>query len=298
MGKLHRLQKYPKNDFDALFIQIKWDLEKLNIKELAHTINFQKFLQCQKIFHHKLSVMKIDPRFSDRSWYENNYDDLALIPYKVSCSSEENNERLIKVESHSLENLIFKSNISLEMYRTLKNNEELYFIVYNGNVIDFLPIPDDSDIADYDRYNFVKNLAGEQMRLLRILYSQIEKDVDSNWPQYDNDKETLLKNAIVYQNKLYDYASDNTVSLLTENDIERFFKVVSQDIDDSLLLPLNIKLVTAFGKVSLEITHLQNEDIKYKVRIKKAFVNVFKNVDQIVFCFKEFEVCRIIPLYL
>ena len=63
MGKLHRLQKYPKNDFDALFIQIKWDLEKLNIKELARTINFQKFLQCQKIFNHKLSVMKRDLRF-------------------------------------------------------------------------------------------------------------------------------------------------------------------------------------------------------------------------------------------
>lgn len=298
MGKLHRLQKYPKNDFDALFIQIKWDLEKLDIKELARTINFQKFLQCQKIFHHKLSVMKIDSRFSDRSWYENNYDDLALIPYKVSCSSKGNNERLIRVESHSIENLIFKSNISLEMYRTLKNNEEIYFIVYNGNVIDFLPIPDDSDIAEYDRYNFVKNLADEQMRLLRILYSQIEKDVDSNWPQYDNGKEKLLENAIVYQNKLYDYASDNTVSLLTENDIERFLKVVSQDIDDSLLIPLNINLVTTFGKASLEITHLKNDDIKYKVKIKKAFVNVFKNVDQIVFCFKEFEVCRIIPLYL
>ena len=56
--------------------------------------------------------------------------------------------------------------------------------------------------------------------------------------------------------------------------------------------------MTPFGKASLEITHLKNDDIKYKVKIKKAFVNVFKNVDQIVFCFKEFEVCRIIPLYL
>ena len=298
MGELHRLQKYPKNDFDSLYMQIKWDLEKLDLEELARTINFQKFLQCQKIFYHKLNVMKIAPRFSDRFWYENNYDDLALIPYEMACSSEKNNERLISVESHSIKNLHFKINISLEMYRTLKNNEKLYFIVYNGNVIDLVPIPDDSDIAEYDRYNFVKNLADEQMRLLRILYSQIEKDVDSNWPQYDNNKETLLENAIVYQNKLYDYASDNTVSLLTDNDIERFFKVVSQDIDDSLLLPLNIKLVTAFGKTSLEITHLKNEDIKYKVKIEKAFENVFKNVNQIVFCFKEFEVCRIIPLYL
>lgn len=286
--------KYPKNNFDELFMDIQSYINNENNPGETVDINYQKFSQCRKIFNHKLQVMGIAPTFEDKTWFQDNYEDLTLWKFEV-FPSEALNDRYVSFRYEGTE--VVKDIVSHEFYRAIKNYETMLFIEFNGYIIDFLPLPDSEDIQDYDRYNFVKNLVSEQMRYFRILYSQIEENVETDWEQYDSSPEELIKNSYLYQNRRYDEACDNSVPLLSDEDIADYFETKAALLSESFTVVLYPTFKRSVRKRYMLLHPSNIDNLEYKCPLTKEFFEILKGATKIVFCLKDFEVVDMIPIY-
>lgn len=289
---MRRYRKYPKNNFDLLFINIGYEINNYGADE--YIANFQEFVQFEQIFKHKLSVMQITPPFNDRQWYENNFQDIRLYIFPINCGKAD--KYILNVYGNTF-NDSYTCPISGEMYRVLKNHKNILFVYYEGNIIDLLPCPESEDVDEFNRYNYEKNQTGEQMRYLRILYSQVEEDIDSDWARYSGDIEKLLLNAYEYQNRKYEFASDGSVSLISDDEIDAFIKRKESEIESGMLISFYPSFKTRFGKHYVHLSNPDIKDIEYKMPVTKVFMDVFKDIKEIVFCVIDFEVKDIIPIY-
>ena len=284
---MRHYQKYPKNNFDLLFLQMQYYTEETNTE--YEQINYQKFSQSYNIFKHKLKVMGIEPEFNDKEWFLDNFDDLSFIRVNLTVNSGTDKEICISDE----EGIISTCAVSQEFYRAIKNYSSILFIIYEGFIFDFMPLPDIDDIKDYDRYNFEKNLTNEQMRYFRILFSQIEQDVETDWEQYDGTTENLLHNAYVYQNKRYDEASDNTIPLLSDDEVDDFFNKKEELLSECFM----VVLYPEYKKKKMVLKSHLSDTISYKCPLTKEFYKILIDAEAIVFCVKDFEIVDMIPLY-
>lgn len=288
---LRRYQKYPKNNFDLLFINIGYDIHEFGAIEKV--ISFQEYLQYKQIFSHKLTVMDIAPPFNDRNWYEENFSDIKA--YSLNAKCEKNDVYRLTITADSGNE--YRCNISNEMYRVLRNYKKLLFIEYNDSIIDFLPCPGGDDIEEFNRYNYEKNQTGEQMRFLRILYSQIEEDIDTDWPRYSGNIEDLLSNLYEYQNRKYEFASDTSISLLNDTEINEFIQDKTSIMEAGIMISFEATLKKRFFKNYIKIKNPDIKDIEYSFPVTDVFLNVFKGVHSFVFCIIDFEVKEVIPIY-
>ena len=258
-----------------------------------YSANFQEYLQFKKIFSHKLEVMNIFPPFNDRIWFEENYSSVKLYRFNMQC--EKNTEHLLKVWSNPV--VIYFCSISEEMYRVMKGYKSILFIEYNGSIIDMLPCPEPEDVEEFNKYNYNKNQTSEQMRYLRILFSQIEEDIDPDWAQYSGDTENLLTNIYEYQNRKYEFASDSSVSLINNEDIDAFILEKAAEIESGIMISFTSKYKRHLFKTYIELKNPDIKDVEYRFPVTKTFREVFRGADSFVFCIVDFEVKEIIPMY-
>ena len=288
---MRRFKKYPKNDFDLLYINISNDID--NSRPLSATINYQKFIQCNKIFHHKLKVMEVAPTFSDKYWYENNFTDLLLFEYEMFIETGKSTKTLIV---NGKDGNAYTCEISDEMYRVIKNYHTIVFVYYNGSVIDLFPLPDDNDINDYNNYNFKKNQTQEQMRLFKILFSKMEENMQPEWFEMDEEIDDIIIDYYNYQNLKYDYASDNSVILLSEGDVSRFLIDIKENFIDADFIKFKAITKKNIKGSTLKLVKEADIDITYKVPLTKAFYEIYKNCSEVMIAVKNFEVVDLFPI--
>lgn len=285
-------QKYPKNSFDLLFLRIQSSIAEHNGEQ--NDINYQKFSQCHKIFYHKLGVMGIKPPFDDKEWFQDHFDDLVFWKYNMEAKEVLGNKTLIFLMNKEE---ICSVNVSSDFFRVVKNYKEMLFIEADGFIFDFLPLPDEEDIKDYDKYNFEKNLISEQMRYLRILFSQIEQDVETDWEQYEEGTDMLVHNAYVYQNRRYDEACDNSIPLLEDDDVANFFENKEKSINESFTIILYPTLRNRLGKRMMVLKSKIIDNLMYKCPLTPEFYRILEDAIAIAFCVKDFEIIDMIPIY-